>query len=213
MKAFQNINGAVAYSAREYDIAPETVITAGQVVKLVDGLVVAAVAVETSDILGVAAEYHAGKEDALNPRSDGKKILVYDAPGLVFICQAPIVEATGGDATSLVTAVAGTADAYVGGYIKLIEKAEGSTNSDPVGKIDRVTAYADGTFTKANGGTPAVGDKYAIFPPVGFVGGNLDASGERIILTASTADFALKVVGRDEGSNSIMLQATKHIFK
>ena len=30
MKAFQNINGAVAYSAREYDIAPETVITAGQ---------------------------------------------------------------------------------------------------------------------------------------------------------------------------------------
>ena len=42
MKFYQKLDGASHVSAREYDIAANTAITEGQLVKLTDGLVVAA---------------------------------------------------------------------------------------------------------------------------------------------------------------------------
>ena len=103
-----------------------------------------------------------------------------------------------------------------GGYIMLVEKAEGSTNTDVVGKVDRITDYAYtssgtvSTFTKASGGTPYAGDKYAIFPPIGFRKGNLDSTTrDKLVLTA-TANMPIKVVGMDIERGLVNMMALLH---
>lgn len=212
MKVFQNLDGGTFVSAREYDIAEGTVISEGQVVDLASGLVVAHAAAGTGAVLGVAAEYHSGAADALNPRANGKKILVYDAPHQVFVCAAPQFEASGGTATTVKSAVAGVASLYVGGYLKLVKKAAGSANTDPEGTVSRITAFdGAGVFTKESGGTPSAGDVYALFPPIGFEGGNLDAGGTKIVVTA-TANIPLRVIGRLEDSQEIMVIPAKHVL-
>ena len=52
MHQVMDVSGAVLHSEREYDIAADTAINEGQVVKLVDGLVVAAAAGETAAVQG-----------------------------------------------------------------------------------------------------------------------------------------------------------------
>ena len=210
MKIFQKADGGVLKSTREYDIAPTTAIMAGQVVCLAAGLVVAAVAAQTGTVLGIAAETHSGTEDAMNPRSNGPKIMVWDAPDLIMQCAAPQAVATGGTATTI------TADSLVdtgltGGYAKLISKAEGSTNADAVGKIRRITASAAKSITLESGGIPTAGDVYEIYPPLGFAGGNLDAERSAIVLNASCA-LALKVVGHDRELGRINFIAAKHFL-
>lgn len=217
MKPYQKADGQVLLSAREYDIAYNTAISAGQVVKLTEGLVVAAGAGETGQVLGIAAENHSGSADALDPRANGTKIMVWDDPALIWQCPAPVVAATGGSATTMTanTLAAFSNDDFNGGYIKLVEKAAGSTNTDPIGKIDRITDYGYNstgtvsTFTKASGGTPYSGDKYEIYPPVGFKKGNLDTYRQKLILTA-TASLSLKVVGRDDKLGRVNMMAHLH---
>ena len=68
MKFYQKLDGGVHVSAREYDVAYNTAITEGQLVKLSEGLVVSAAANETGAVLGVAAENHSGAADVLDPR-------------------------------------------------------------------------------------------------------------------------------------------------
>lgn len=215
MKIHQNVDGGVFASAREYDIAENTKIMAGQVVALTAGLVTAQGAAATTAVLGVAAETHSGQADALNPRANGKKILVYDAPNQVFRCAAPVVTATGGTATTIVAKLAGAADAYNGGWMKLTKKAEGSTNPDAVGTMYRITDFAadagTGTFTKESGSVPYAGDEYALFMPVGFEGGNLSADGDKLVVTA-TASIPMRVIGRIEETNEITVIMTKHLL-
>lgn len=216
MKVYQNINGGAINSKREYDINPATKIHAGQVVDLQNGQVVAHAVAGTGAVLGVAAEYHGGTPDALDPRSDGPKISVWDGPGQVFSCPAPkLVAQAGGSATTVKAAVAGAASVYVGGWLKLVKKAEGSGNTDAVGTARRITAFATadgvGTFTLSTGGVPAAGDEYVLFPPTGFAGGNLDADGQKIVLTA-TAALPLRVVGRIEETDEITVMAAKHVL-
>ncbi len=220
MKFYQKLDGAAHVSAREYDIATSTAIGEGQVVKLSEGLVAAAAAGETGAILGVAAENHSGAADAIDPRANGTKLLVIDDPDVVYQCAAPEVTAAGGSSTTLeVTALKiYAADDFNGGYVKLVSKAEGSTNTDPIGMVRRVTDFAldDATPTKgiltiASGGTPYAGDVYALFPPVGFAKGNLNASGTGLVLSA-TANLPLRIVGRDIGFGKINLAAKKHVF-
>ena len=99
MKLYQKADGGVLSSAREYDIAQTTDIKEGTLVKIAAGLVVACDG--TSAPIGVAAETHSGVADALNPRNDGTKILVHDAPDAIFRCAAPKAAATGGTATTV----------------------------------------------------------------------------------------------------------------
>lgn len=215
MKAFQKVDGSVLLSCREYDIAPATAITPGQVVSIAEGRVIAAKAAQTAAILGIAAEAHSGVVDALNPRSNGTKILVYDDPDLVSACKAPEHAATGGTATTVVIGglAAFSADDFNGGWLKLVSKAEGSTNTDAIGTMKRIKDFAisdgTGTFTVESGATAAAGDVFAIYPPVGFSKGNLDATGHALVLTA-TAALAIKVIGNKGGD--IMLMAKKHIL-
>lgn len=206
MRQIMDVSGAVLHSEREYDIAAETKVTIGQVVKLAAGLVVPALAAETGAILGYAAENHPGTEDALNPRANGRRIIVQDAPGAVAESPAPVVAASGGTATTITVANAPAfaADAFAGGYVM-----------DAAGKVRRITnsAVASGTLTLTveKGDAPAAGDTFVLFPPAGFAGGNLDAQGRKLVLTA-TAALPIQVIGRNEGAGTIWTVATKHLL-
>lgn len=217
MRIHQDVNGGVLKSAREYDIAYNTAIKEGQVVKLTEGLVVAANVNETGAIIGIAAENHSGAADALDPRANGVKIKVYDSPALVCKSPVPVIEASSGSATTVVTDALGafSNDDFNGGYLKLIEKAAGSTNTDEIGTIKRITDYSYNstgtvsTFTVASGGTANDGDKYELYPPVGFQKGNLDTSKLKLVLTA-TAALPIKVIGRSVETSEIYTMAALH---
>ncbi|MEG1577701.1 MAG: hypothetical protein RR336_02940 [Oscillospiraceae bacterium] len=206
MRQFQDVNGGVIHSEREYDIAPATKIEIGQVVKMADGLVVPAAAGEVGAILGYAAESHNGTEDALNQRADGKKILVQDGPGAIAVSAAPTIKATGGTATTITAAgiAAFAENAFKGGYVK-----------GPEGFVRRVTASAVAggalTLTVDAGIVPVKDQIFTVFPPVGFAAGNLSAEGTKIVLTA-TAALPIQVVGRYEDGNIIYTMATKHLL-
>jgi hypothetical protein len=212
MKFHQNADGGVIPSIREYDIASTTEISAGQIVVLSAGLVAAASVDQTAKILGVAAESHSGSADTLDSRSNGKKIRVYDGPHAIFRCPAPIITATGGTATTVIdTGVdAFSDDTFNGGYLKLLSKAAASTNTDLVGSVRRITDYtaSSNTFTAASGGTPTAGDQYAAFPPMG-VSMSLDSGKQKLDITDDDGT-ALKVVGRIEGTNEILVMAVFH---
>lgn len=217
MKPFQKADGGVLIGKREYDIAYNTAIKAGQVVKLTEGLVVAATANGTAQVLGIAAENHSGVADALDPRANGTKIMVYDDPMMIMTCPVPVVTAAGGSATTVTASTLGafSSDDFNGGYLKLIGKASGSTNTDEIGTVYRITDYAyaaEGTvstFTHASGGTANAGDTYELYPPRGFKKGNLDTGIEKLVLTA-TASIPLKVVGRNENQSEIQMMIHLH---
>lgn len=217
MKFYQKLDGGVHVSAREYDIAADTAIKEGQVVKLSSGFVVAAAVGETSAILGFAAENHSGVADALDPRANGTKILIIDDPMTVMQCKAPEITAASGTATTIVAAegqlAAFGANDLTGGYVQLLSKAANSTNTDAIGQTRRITSFASAssTLTVESGGTAAEDDVYAIYPPVGFAKGNLNADRTALVLTA-TANIALKVIGSDRKLGKIMLAAGKHVF-
>lgn len=217
MRIFQDVNGGVLKSAREYDIAANTAIKEGQVVKLSAGLVVLAVAGETGAILGIAAENHSGAADALNPRANGTKIMVYDSPALVCASKVPTFAATGGSATTVTASELGafSNDDFNGGYLKLVKKAEGSTNTDEIGTVKRITDYSYNstgtvsTFTVESGGAAYAGDEYELYPPIGFQKGNLDANIQKLALNA-TAALPIKVIGRNEDMSEIYTMAALH---
>ena len=188
MKLYQKADGGVLSSAREYDIAQTTDIKEGTLVKIAAGLVVACDG--TSAPIGVAAETHSGVADALNPRNDGTKILVHDAPDAIFRCAAPKAAATGGTATTVTfsTLAAFADDDFIGGYLKLVKKGANSTNADAIGTVKRITdsAYATSgtvtTLTVASGATACEGDEFEIYPPFGFKKAALDSGKQKIVL-------------------------------
>lgn len=219
MRAIQNAGGHVGLTARNYPVESTTAIAAGQVVKLKDGMAEAADAAETSPILGIAAEDHPGTADVLNPRANGETLLVYDNPGLIFECPAPVFEAASGTATTIVPkpgqVAADAADgAFNGASVELIEKAAESKNTGAVGAVERITGYtAEGTvMTKASGSVPGDGDKYALYPPVGAnLGGiaALDSNGVRLTL-AQKGLTQLRCVGHDHDRRMLRLMAVEH---
>ena len=139
MHPVQNADGgSVLQTARNYPIDAATVIDAGAVVKLSGGKVVLAAAAENGGILGIAAEFHSGTEDALNLRANGTQILVCDNPTLIFECAAPTIKAASGSATTLVPATgdvdaSAADDAFNNAVLVLREKAASSTNTDALG--------------------------------------------------------------------------------
>ncbi len=216
MKPIQNAGGHVGLTVRNYPIAAATAVSAGSVVKLSGGLVVPAAANETGPILGIAAENHPGTADALDPRSDGTEILVYDSPELIFECPAPVIAAASGSATTIVPAsgdVDSTSadDAFNGSILVLVAKAAASTNTDPVGKHITVSDYAkSGTvITKASGGAPSAGDVYEMYPAVGSAVGGLDSDRQKLLVSATGAT-SIRVVGHDYDRHMLRCMAALH---
>ena len=216
MNCIQNLDGHFGASAHEYPIVTNTAVERGAVVKFSDGKVVLAGESESSAILGIAAEGHSGTADVLNPRSNGKGILVYDNPGVIFECAVPTLTAASGSATTLVPASGdidanASDDTYNGATLVLVKKAAGSTNSDPLFAAAAVTDYAkSGTvLTKESGGTPYAGDVYEFYPAIGSSVCALSTKRKNAVVTAAGAP-ALRVAGHDRTRHCIRLMAVKH---
>lgn len=220
MYPVQNADGgSVLQTARNYPIDATTEIQAGAVVKLSGGKVVLAAAAETGDILGIAAEFHSGKEDALNLRANGKWILVCDNPTLIFECAAPMIKAASGSATTIVPATgdvdaSAADDAFNNAVLVLRRKAASSTNTDAVGTQIVVTDYAKtGTvMTKASGGAPGAGDVYQVYPVIGAaIGGIASLGDKRLGITLKTVGATkLRCIGHDYERGAIKLMAIGH---
>lgn len=207
MKPIQNAGGHVLCTARPYPIAADTAIKAGAVVVLSGGLVALAGASLTGPVLGIAAEDHPGTADALNARANGKEIMVYDNPELIFECKAPTFEASGGSATTVTTTtsdVATTAaDAFNGGFLV-----------SPKGSKRAITDYANSTttntFTVDSGETAADGDIYTLYPQIGCAAGWQLSTYRDALNIAATGTTKLKVVGHDFDRGMIRLMAVEH---
>lgn len=208
MRPIQNAGGHVGLTCRAYPVGTSTALSAGEVVKLSAGLVVAAAANETGPILGIAAENHPGSADALNPRANGAEILVYDNPDLVFECPAPTFEASGGSATTVTTTTSDvavtTADAFNGGFLV-----------SPKGNKRAISDYANSTttntFTVASGETAADGDVYTLYPQIGAKAGwRLDATSLSKIVLDATGCTAIKVIGHDFDRKMVKFKAYFH---
>lgn len=220
MYPVQNADGgSVLQTARNYPIDAATVIDAGAVVKLSGGKVVLAAAAETGGILGIAAEFHSGTEDALNLRANGEWIRVCDNPTLIFECAAPMIKAASGSATTIVPATgdvdaAAADDAFNNAVLVLRRKAASSTNTDAVGTQIVVTDYAKtGTvMTKASGGVPGAGDVYQVYPVIGAaIGGVASLGDKRLGITLKTVGATkLRCIGHDYERGAIKLMAIGH---
>lgn len=219
MRPVQRSGGGVLFSKRPYPIASGTSISVGQLVKLSGGLVVAAAVAETGKILGIAAETHSGSADALDPRANGTEVMVWDSPDLIFECAVPVITATGGTATTVVTGSASmaafAADDFNGGWLKLRSKAKSSTNTDAIGSLKQISDFADSsgseTFTVASGGTANEGDVFEVYPPLGFVKGNLDSGRAKYVISGA-ASLPIKVVGYDFERGVIRFAAGLHFL-
>lgn len=220
MYPVQNADGgSVLQTARNYPIDATTEIQAGAVVKLSAGKVVLAAAAETGGILGIAAEFHSGKEDALNLRANGEWIRVCDNPTLIFECVAPTIKAASGSATTIVPATgdvdaSAADDAFNNAVLVLKEKAANSGNTDAVGTQIVVTDYAKtGTvMTKASGGAPSAGDVYQVYPVIGAaIGGVASLGDKRLGITLKTVGATkLRCIGHDYERGAIKLMAIGH---
>lgn len=220
MHPVQNADGgSVLQTARNYPIDAATVIDAGAVVKLSGGKVVLAAAAETGGILGIAAEFHSGTADILNPRANGEWIRVCDNPTLIFECAAPMIKAASGSATTIVPATgdvdaSAADDAFNNAVLVLRRKAASSTNTDAVGTQIVVTDYAKtGTvMTKASGGVPGAGDVYQVYPVIGAaIGGVASLGDKRLGITLKTVGATkLRCIGHDYERGAIKLMAIGH---
>ena len=204
----------------EYNIASNTAVRLGSVVKLVDDLVVLAAANETGAILGIAAENHSGTPDALNQRANGLKIMVYDSPLSIFAAEATTIIATGESATQIISA-SGFADEdginalidndFRGGYVKLLSKSPNSANTDPVGTIYAVSSSDAGEKSLTINAAVTAGDRFALFPPFGFSKGNFDNHRQAVVLTAVAA-LPLRVVGRNFNTEKVEYFSGLHAY-
>ena len=215
MRPIQNAEGHVGLTARNYPIEKTTAVTSGQVVTLREGKIVPAAAAETGAIAGIAGEDHSGQTDVLNPRSNGEEILVCDSPGLIFECRAPEITAASGTATSLTAGEGEVASAipdgaFKGGVLALRRKSAESGNTDVYGQRRAVTGYtAGGSFALTEGGVPAQGDVYEVYPPIGSTVCALDETAEKLVVSGSGA-AAIRVVGHDFDRHMLRLMAALH---
>lgn len=202
---------------KEFYIASGTAIEQGEVVKLVEGAVVAVGDTDQDDpYLGVAAEAHTGVSDIMNPRANGNKIKVYCSPLAVFKCQPGILStADSGDATTWVdgeiVAAAGFADNdWNGGYLK-VKSTAALTNG--LNKAYRVSdfAVATGTFTGVFTGGVTAGDTALLFPPVGSKGWDLNSDGTMLDLKAKGGESII-IVENDLDNEWVYFMFRLHQF-
>ena len=129
------------------------------------------------------------------------EIAIYDNPSQIFESVAPIITATGGSATTIVaTGIDSFADdAFNGGRVKLVAKAAGSVNTDPVGTVYSITDYVALTKTltiSTAGGAIIAGDEFEVYPPFLFATMGLDTAKQNIVLSDDDTTV-FKVVGFD----------------
>lgn len=206
-----NACGANTPLIKEYEIAKDTEIKAGEAVAINDSLVVKA---DDGDIiLGVSAEDHSGKEDILNVRSNGEKIRVNIACGTIYEASAPVYTVLAGSSSnSLVVSSAGLSANIKSGRAVLISKAENSANEAALYSERRITACsvsgANATLTVEDGETASEGDVYMIIPDIGDeVYLNFAGTGISLYNSASTVKLICACADKTTGKLGVFFKA------
>lgn len=170
MEYIMNSAGTASPCIREYEIETEEDLFKGTAVTLKNGKVLKAE--NTDTVLGILAESYKAKKEELNPRSGSGRVRVIVSPGMIIaIANKAFVVSEKGTNTQVKISgldVPEGADAFKGGYIKLISKTETSTNADHAGLEREILSSSGNTLTVKEGGTPCAGDVYAVIPPCGF---------------------------------------------
>lgn len=209
-----DLSGCTYPVEKEFYIASATVIEKGEVVKLVDGAVVAVGDTDQDDpYLGVAAESHDGTTAYPNTRQIGTAIKVYCSPSAVFKCVPNIVStADSGNTTTWVDAEVGAvaADKYNGGFLKV------KTTTALTGAINKAYFISDfattsGTFTGVFTGGVTAGDTAVILPPPGSFGWDLNSDGTNIDLKANGGE-SLQIVELDIDTETVYFKFRLHQF-
>ena len=195
----------------EYPIAANTALASGVPVKLTAGKVVTCTATDTTPILGVTAEKHSGVADAINPRSNATTIEVFDYPFSIYECSAIEIEASTDGTASIVDTVGLSSDfandVFIGGVAKCTAAVTGT--QAVVGTSYAITDSVGATSILTIAKNTKDGDKFLLFPPIGFIGGSYAAdtggalTGE--LTLAATAVIPFKVIGHDIERNKILV--------
>lgn len=223
MRVIKNKTSNTPVITSLYDIAYNTNIGQGAIVTLSASKVVAQAVNGTAAILGIAAEQHTGADDPLNFNNDATRILVADSPTAIYEGQAVEIAATGGSTTTIIS-TSGFADEsgsdtfvdndFIGGYAKLTYKGSSSTNTDPIGTVYSISDSDAGdkslTINTA-GGAVTAGDKFKIFPPLGFQKGNLNTGRTDVVYTAVVA-LPFKVCGYNLEKETVEYYPTLHFY-
>lgn len=192
MDYYMNSAGISTACIREYETDCTENLKKGTVLTLSEGK--AKKYDGTGAVLGVlSADYYAEK-DELIPASGTKRMKVIVSASGIFRAepQTTTLSAAGTETTITPAGVTlpSTANALKGGYVKLIAKAEGSSNTDHVGCVRKITASTSTLLTIENGGKAGVGDVYAILPPAGFDCIKLNGASDNFEICASSANVA-----------------------
>lgn len=198
----------------EFYIAVGTAIEMGEVVKLVDGAIVAVGDADQDDpYLGVATENHDG---ATPGRQTGNAIKVYCSPTAVFKCRPNIVStADSGSGTTwvdgeLVASAGYSDDLITGGYLKVKTT---TALTDAINKAIRITDFtvAAGTITGVFTGGVTAGDTALIFPPVGSKGWDFNSDGTNLDLKAAGGE-SVQVIRVDTVNEIVYWKFRLHQF-
>lgn len=213
MKFLYSLAGANVPVIKEFEIENDAKVNEGDLVYFdINGKVTA----NTGGIvLGVSAETHTGVKDLLNERNDKDRIRVDVTQGGVYEMSPVTVVATNdGTATTFICSDEGLNTTVMNAKLVLVEKAEGSTNTDNIGAVRTVasSACADGVCTmKLNeGGISCAGDVYELYPAPGTVGA-LSENGKDFAVS-SPVPISLAVVGRDLARQKLEVKFRSTVF-
>ncbi len=185
---------------REYEIETSVDIGKGTVVTLSGGK--AKKASEGDVILGILAEDYKVEKDELDHRAGKGYVKVIVSPGTICTVKAPEfeVETEGEETVVNVSGMAmpSAANAFVGGFVKLVAKSQISENSDSVGTLRRITASSGTRLTVEKGGVPGIGDRYAVIPPAGFTYLALSEDSKSVVFAANESKGEKVVVTSPE---------------
>jgi hypothetical protein len=201
---------------RPYAIATGTAIEKGEVVKLVNGLVVAIGDADQDDpYLGVAAEAHDGA--TADGRQTGLEILIYDDPADIFSLHTTTVQTlTGGSTTTAVFSglLPATDDIWNGGMIEIVTCA---ADSSLVGRKVSISDHtgSGGTLTLAETLPAALasGDTIKLCPgnrAKGHYAWDLNSDGTDIDVDATGAGEALYCEGADPANFNVFFRLRLH---
>ena len=198
---------------REYEIETSEDIARGTVMTVAGGK--AKKASEADVVLGILASDYKVEKDELDHTAGTGVARVIVSPGILCTVKAQEFSvATVGNETTInmdgVTAPS-AANSLVGGFVKLVYKAESSANTDSVGSVRRITASSGAKLTVEKGGVAQVGDRYAVIPPVGFCHLSLTSDGKSVSL-ASAESKGEKVVAVSPEKASFEIGFTNTFF-
>ena len=188
MKFLYSLTGANVPVIKEFDTYNTEKIEKGDVLFLDIGK--KATKSNSGNVLGVSAETHSGKEDILNERSNKDKIRVDITAGGVYSVAPLLLTAVQDGSTGSFFCSDENVDYSVEGFkLVLVEKAEGSENTDNIGDVRNVS-FGSPEEGKINmsisaGGKTCKGDVYAMYPAVGTEG-YYNENGGNFIITNGT---------------------------